>query len=171
MLHLHLLVRLTSFRAKFVDRSKSGETIDVRSTPGPNTGEIQYLVVNNSSSILHINDIPVGPAETAGPLPEFAVFMIAQSSFFWWHTAAALDYMPVSGLLCVYWLAVVTLTGFSRVSNANAVLVTATEKRLEKVSKAIPGVPRIMMGKRPGKPSKATLGVLRITPGKSLEKR
>lgn len=103
--------------------------------------------MNNSSSILYINDIPVEPTERAGPLPEFAVFVVADYPFFWWHTAAALDYMPVSGPLCVCWLAVVMLTNFSRVSNANAVLMTATAKCLEKVSKATLGIPSITTGK------------------------
>lgn len=79
--------------------------------------------------------------------------------------------MPVSGPLCVCRLAVVMLTDLSRVSNANAVLMSATKKGLEKVSKAIPGVARIRIGKRLEKPPKATLGVPRITTGTSLEKR
>ena len=69
--------------------------IVVHRTINPKTKEYQHFVLNRGFSNLYINNIHVKPYVLAGPLPDFAVFKVAQSSFFWWHTAAALDYDPI----------------------------------------------------------------------------
>lgn len=76
-------------------------------------GEIQYFVVNNGRDKIHVNRRCVKNSRTAGPLPDFTVFRTAQYSCFWWRTAAALDYKPVSGPLSVGWLCEGTLTIFA----------------------------------------------------------
>ena len=68
-----------------------------------NPGEIRYFIVNYACETLRVNDWQVERAVMAGPLPDFAVFQNAQCSYFWWRTAAALDYKPVSGPLSVGW--------------------------------------------------------------------
>ena len=76
-------------------------------------GEIQYFVINHGQNVFRVNDWWVDPAVMAGPLPDFAVFQTAQYSYFWWRTATALDYKPVSGPLSVGWLSEGTLTVFA----------------------------------------------------------
>ena len=76
-------------------------------------GEVQYFVINNGSDTLHINDWSVGSGVEAGPLSDFAVIQTEHYSYFWWCTAAGLDYKPVSGPLSVGWLSEGTLTIFA----------------------------------------------------------
>ena len=76
-------------------------------------GEIQYFVMNHDRNDFHVNDWSVESPMMAGPLPDFAVFQTAQYAYFWWRTATALDYKPVSGPLSVGWLSEGTLTVFA----------------------------------------------------------
>ena len=77
------------------------------------TGEVQYFVVNDGCDTLHVNDWSVKSGVYAGPLSDFAVIQTKRYSYFWWRTAVALDYRPVSGPLSVGWLSEGTLTIFS----------------------------------------------------------
>ena len=74
------------------------------------SGETQYSVMSNGCDTFHVNGWLVGSGVMAGPLPDFAVFQGGQDSYFWWRTAAALDYKPVSGQLSVGWLSEEALT-------------------------------------------------------------
>lgn len=86
-------------------------TIEVRRVQDLETGDVDYFVVNEGLN-LRINGICLDRAVAAGLLPDFAVIELEHSSFFWWRTAAALDYVPVRGSRFVYWLFEVVLTSF-----------------------------------------------------------
>lgn len=78
-----------------VSESSNSDTIlDVRRVRDPKTGEIEYFILNKGSGPLSVNGIDVDHTVRAGPLPDFAVLELGQSSIFWWRTAAALYYMP-----------------------------------------------------------------------------
>ena len=66
---------------------------DRKSKPGDDS----YFIISNGYNTFHVNDWSVEPAVRAGPLRDFAVIQTGQYSYFWWRTAAALDYKPVSG--------------------------------------------------------------------------
>ena len=84
--------------------------IEVQRDRGSKPGVIQYFIINNGLNGFRVNDWWVEPSVMAGPLPDFAVIQIGQYSYFWWRTAAALDYKPVSGPFSVGWLVEGTLT-------------------------------------------------------------
>ena len=73
-----------------------GKGIDVYRDRNVETGELEYFVENEDSVYLSINGIRVDSSVRAGPLPSFAVFELQDFSIFWWQTATALEYMPVS---------------------------------------------------------------------------
>ena len=85
-------------------------SIEVHRDRESEPGEIQYFVISNGCDTFRVNDWLVEPGVMGGPLPDFAVFQTGQYSYFWWRTAAALDYKPVSGLLSVGWLSEEALT-------------------------------------------------------------
>lgn len=93
--------------------------IQVYRDRGSKPGEIQYFVMNTGEYPFRVNDREVGwdveSYVVAEPLPDFAVFQTGKYSYFWWCTAAALDYNPVSGSFSVGWLSEGTLTVFADV--------------------------------------------------------
>ena len=101
-------------RALHTDRKRwlldAGMAIEVQCDREIKPGEVQYFIMNNGLNGFRVNDWCVGPSVMAGPLPDFAVIQTGQYSYFWWRTAAALDYKPVSGPLSVGWLVEGTLT-------------------------------------------------------------
>ena len=84
------------------ETSNADSTLEARRLTNSETGEDEYFIENKGLAIFYVNSISVGPAVTAGPLPDFVVFELAQSSWFWWRTVTALDYMPVRDPWCVY---------------------------------------------------------------------
>ena len=76
-------------------------------------GETQYFVMNTGENSFLVNETYVKSSVKYGALPDFAVFQTGKYSYFWWCTAAALDYNPVSGSLSVSWLSKETLIVFA----------------------------------------------------------
>ena len=77
------------------------------------TGKTQYFVMMTGEYNYLFNDSWVQPYVNYGPLSDFAVFQTREYSYFWWCTAAALDFNWVSGSLSVGWLSEGTLTVFA----------------------------------------------------------
>ena len=98
--------------------------------------------MNREFDQVYINNAHVDRNTSAGPLPDFAVLEFEGVSYFWWLTATALDYMPVSWSP-IYQLAVKNHTKICcNVLDANA-LVRMTAPVQERAAKGIVVSPAI----------------------------